>query len=305
MRILALLNSAAGDRAQHAQHNGSIDREVAVRAAFEQAGAAADVRAVPGDRIAAEAKAALATVNVIVAAGGDGTVSAIASVMAGSGKPMGVLPSGTLNHFAKDMRLPIDLPDAARVIAHGKPRAIDVAEVNGRVFINNSSIGFYPHVVQHRDRQMERLGRGKWMAMLVAWLSVFRRDPTVLVRLTSDDGQTQICKTPFVFVGNNRYEIDLLNLGARTALDRGELCVYFTRRTGRWGLITLAARALFNRLNQSRDFEMKLVKELWIETGKTKLSVSLDGEVTYLQPPLHYQIRPGQLQVMLDGGTEP
>ena len=299
VRILAFVNQAAGER----NRNDRDGREPSVRAAFEQAGATADVRAVPGDRIIPEAQneAQNAThpFDVVVAAGGDGTISAVASVMAGSGKPMGVLPLGTMNHFAKDLGLPLAPADAARVVVNGVPRAVDVAEVNGRVFVNNSSIGLYPRAVESRDRQMERLGRGKWMAMLVAWLAVFRRYPTVHVRLTNDAGETLNCETPFVFVGNNRYEIDLMRLGERTALDRGELSVYFTRRTGRLALVTLAIRALFNRLNQSRDFEMTTTKELWIETHKRALSVSIDGEVTRLAPPLHYRIRPRDLTVMV------
>jgi diacylglycerol kinase family enzyme len=295
-RIVALLNRGAGEQ----NGNPSDDREATVRTAFEQAGAQADVRVVAGDQLVSEAKAtANGAADVIVAAGGDGTVSSVASVLAGSGKPMGVLALGTLNHFAKDLGLPLTAPEAARAVVDGVERAVDVAEVNGRVFVNNSSIGLYPRAVESRDRQMERLGRGKWMAMLVAWLAVFRRYPAVTVRLTDDAGKSINCKTPFVFVGNNRYEIELMRLGARTALDRGELSVYFTRRTGRLALVVLAIRALFNRLNQSRDFEMTTTKELWIESHKRALSVAIDGEVIRLQPPLHYRIRPGDLKVMV------
>ncbi|MBC8109208.1 MAG: diacylglycerol kinase family lipid kinase [Anaerolineae bacterium] len=204
MRILALLNCAAGAGSQ----KKTTDREAEVRDAFAQAGIEAQVRAVDGQRIISEAQAAKETVDVLAAAGGDGTISSIASVMAGSGKTMGVLPCGTLNHFAKDLHIPLELHEAARVVAHGTPRAVDVGEVNGRVFVNNSSIGLYPHVVESRDRQMERLGRGKWMSMLRAWLSVFRRYPTVSVRMINDAGQSITCQTPFVFIGNNRYEID-------------------------------------------------------------------------------------------------
>jgi diacylglycerol kinase family enzyme len=130
-------------------------------------------------------------------------------------------------------------------------------------------------------------------------LSLFRRFPVVTVRMVNEAGESITCTTPFVFVGNNRYEIDLFRLGARTALDRGELSVYFTRRTGRWALVSLAIRALFNRLNQSRDFEMKSVRELWIETRKHNLSVALDGETVRMAPPLHYRIRPRDLNVIL------
>ena len=181
--------------------------------------------------------------------------------------------------------------------------AIDVAEVNGRVFINNSSIGLYPRIVRRRDRQMERLGRGKWLAMLTAALGVFRRFPTVRVRLgtssraTDSDAnrQTYLRDTPFVFVGNNRYEFDLFNFGRRIALDRGELEVYFGHRTGRFGLFVLTLCALIGRLDQAKDFEVMCLQELFIDTAKSRLRVSMDGEITELQPPLHYRTRPGAL----------
>ncbi len=295
MRVLALLNHAAGT------NNGAVEsrREDEIRTAFESIGISPEVRAVDGDQLTATTRNSLDGFDVICAAGGDGTISAIASALAGSGKSIGVLPCGTMNHFAKDLKLPLQLDAAARVIATGNARNVDVAEVNGRVFVNNSSIGLYPRVVKHRDDQMERLGRGKWMAMLVAWLSIFRRYPTVTVRLTDEHGTSITCETPFVFVGNNRYAIDLMRLGGRDALDRGELSVYFTRRTGRWALVRLAIRTLFNRLDQSRDFESATVRELSIETSKSSLTVALDGETMRMRPPLHYRIRPGELRVIV------
>ncbi|HEY8669011.1 MAG TPA: diacylglycerol kinase family protein, partial [Tepidisphaeraceae bacterium] len=210
---------------------------------------------------------------------------------------MGVLPMGTLNHFAKDLKLPLELAEAARVIAQGAPRKVDVATVNGRVFLNNSSIGIYPHIVKRRDRMMERLGRGKWLSMLVAVLSLFRRFPLVRVRLGIGD-KTVLRTTPFVFVGNNEYELDALALGGRKTIEGGVLCLYFANRTGRWGLFVLALRALLGRLNESKDFESLCLKEVWIESSKKRLRVSADGELMRMSPPLHYQIRPAALKVM-------
>jgi diacylglycerol kinase family enzyme len=144
---------------------------------------------------------------------------------------------------------------------------------------------------------MERLGRGKWLAFIMAWLSIFRRFPTVRVRLNIA-GNSTVFESPFVFVGNNRYDISLMNLGRRESLDRGELSVYFTRRRGRIAMLILAVRALFGRLEQAKDFETLYTQELWIETKKKTLRVSRDGEVERMTPPLHYRIRPKALRVV-------
>src|SRR5207237_242447 len=155
---------------------------------------------------AAAARARDARPDAVVAAGGDGTVSAIAGALVDSAIPLAIIPAGTLNHFARDLRIPTDLDAAARVIAAANARAVDVGKVNGRIFINNASIGIYPHIVSQRDDIRQRLGRGKWIAMLMAALAVFKRHPTVTVRMNAPDVAIQR-NTPFVFIGNNAYDI--------------------------------------------------------------------------------------------------
>ena len=303
MRVIALLNAAAGQNAGGKTSPGrrSADDERAreVREALETAGVEAAVRAVDGARLAEAARQAVAErPDAVVAAGGDGTISAVASALAGSDVPMGVIAMGTLNHFAKDLRLPLDVPEAARVIAAGRVGVVDAARVNDHLFVNNSSIGLYPHVVRHRDDIRERLGRGKWAAMLTAVLALFRWFPTMRVRL-SVNGETFLRTTPFVFVGNNQYRLDLFSLGQRERLDRGELCLYFTNRTGRTGLLRLALRTIFGKLSQDRDFNAVCARDVWIDTSKRRLAVALDGEVLHLRPPLHFRVWPGALKVLL------
>jgi len=236
----------------------------------------------------------------VVAGGGDGTVSTVAALLAGTDKALAVLPLGTFNHFAKDLGLPLELEAAARVAASGRVVRVDVGEVNGRVFINNSSIGLYPRLVRRRQRQQERLGRGKWAAFLFAALAVLRRYPFLDVRLEAD-GHTLLRRTPFVFVGNNEYLMDGLQIGARARLDAGRLSLYVTHRTGRWGLVLLALRALSGRLREARDFDALSAREITIETRRRKqlLRVATDGEVTVMRTPLHYRVRPGALSVVV------
>jgi diacylglycerol kinase family enzyme len=250
-----------------------------------------------GDLVAAACRDGF---DAVIAAGGDGTVSAVASALASAGErkvPLGILPVGTLNHFAKDLGLPLPLPDAAKVIALNKPSPVDLGEVNGRCFVNNSSIGLYPHMVSKRDRHQQRLGYGKWLAMFFAFVSVFRRYP--LLEVVLDTGDTLVRRTtPFVFVGNNWYEVAGFNLGGRASVCGGELSLYTANRTGRLGLVRLALRALFGRLEQARDFDAVRLTHFAIHTRKKTLRVALDGEVTRLIPPLNYRIRPSAIRVL-------
>src|SRR6185436_11929037 len=166
--------------------------------------------------------------TLLVAAGGDGTINAVAGVVRGTGTALGILPFGTLNHFAKDLHIPLDPAEAARVIAAGKRMAVDVGEVNGRIFINNASLGLYPGMVKERDRQQRRLRRSKRHAMVWATLAVLQRPPVLDLRLDLD-GEVHDYRAPYVFIGNNVYRMEGFDIGTRERVDEGCLSVYTTR----------------------------------------------------------------------------
>jgi diacylglycerol kinase family enzyme len=295
MRVQVLLNHAAGALGV----NDDPAAAQRVKEKFAAANLEADVRAEPGERLTAAAKRAAASgVDAVVAAGGDGTVSAVASGVVGTGVPLGVLPRGTLNHFAKDLGLPLTIEEAIATIAAGHTRPIDVGEVNDRIFINNASIGAYPKAVLHRNLLRYTFGQNKWLAMLRGAMSVFARMPMVQVRIDSAE-QTYMKTTPFVFVGNNEYQMHLLSLGKRSCLDKGVLSLYLTSRTGRWALVRLSFRAFFNRLDQARDFYSACLPEFWVDTPKPSVHVAVDGEVQVMTTPLHFKVRPGALRVIV------
>jgi diacylglycerol kinase family enzyme len=237
--------------------------------------------------------------RAVVAGGGDGTVGSVAGALAGTDRPLGVLPLGTLNHFAKDLGIPLALEEAARNVCEGRAVPVDVGEVNGHVFVNNSSLGLYPRIVRRREKLQEREGSGKWSAFLRASMAVLLRYPFMSVRLEAD-GRQIARKTPFVFVGNNEYQVENLRLGARSCLDAGRLSLYVAHRTGRLGLLRLALSALLGRLREAHDFDALCAREIWVETRRPKrIPVATDGEVTVLSTPLHYRIRPGALKVIV------
>lgn len=235
--------------------------------------------------------------DTVVACGGDGTVGAVANALVGTDTALGVLPAGTLNHFAKDLHIPLDVAAATRVISQRKIELVDVAEVNGRFFVNNSSLGIYPNMVLFRERR-RRMGLNKWIALGLAAMQMLRRYPFVDVSI--DAQQERISRrTPFVFVGNNEYEIRGMNIGRRYRLDGGRLCLYLATPVSRAGLLGLAFDALFGLLDRSRSLQRFSVEQALIEARRRRVRVSADGEVYHFHAPLHYVLRPRALKVIV------
>jgi len=290
VRVVALLNPMAG---------AAANRQVAAAVeAMEAAGIDAEIIAAQGSEIdSALRSVVVAAVDAVVVGGGDGTIRTAAAALMDTGVPLGILPLGTFNHFAKDLGIPMELADAARTISTGAVRRVDVASVNGAVFVNNSSIGLYPQMVRVREEQRARLGRGKWPAFVLATIAALRRFPMVEVRCDVD-ARSFHRVTPFTFVGNNRYVLNGLALGGRGSLAEGRLCLHLVNRPNRLGLFRLAMRAVLGRLQVDREIESVVATELSIATRRRWVHVSTDGEVAVMRTPLQYRIHPGALSVI-------
>ncbi len=166
------------------------------------------------------------------------------------------------------------------------------------MFVNNSSVGLYPDMVRLREAQQERIGRGKRLAMLsasLASLRSFRRHRLWI----SAEGLEAPVRTPLLFVGNNRYQVNLFALGRRERLDGGELCLYAIRARSRAHLLWAGIRGIFGRLDQQRDFVTDYGREAEIASNRPALTVSVDGETILLETPLRYRIRPGALRIFV------
>jgi diacylglycerol kinase family enzyme len=295
IKAIVIVNKGGGSFSALPKHTQSAY----LKKLFQENGVDAEIFIVKGKKILETAEnASKKNVDIIVAGGGDGTISTVASKLINKDIPLGVLPLGTLNHFARDLEIPLDLESAIKVIGKKYVVNCDVGQVNNLIFLNNSSIGLYPQLVKKRDLEREKLGLGKWPAMMLAVLSSIFRIPVLQVALEID-GKLLKSKSPFIFVGNNHYNMDLLNLGSREHLDKGELCLYLANRITRFGLLHLLFLALLGRLNQTKDFRIETAKEIWIETKKRKLKVALDGEVQKLRPPLHYLTLHKSLKVVV------
>jgi YegS/Rv2252/BmrU family lipid kinase len=291
-RVPVLINPRGGA--------ASRDPKIAdtVREALKAGGIDAEVELMGGGDCAVRCRAiAERGDELVIVGGGDGTISAAASALVGTETALGILPLGTLNHFARDLGLPTDIAEAAKLIGGRKSRRVDVAEMNERIFINNSAIGLYPLMVIDRDLQRRRLGRSKKLAMIVASARMLVRFGHQRLTLTVNDEKERV-DTPLLFVGNNDYRIDLGAPGQRESLEDGQLCVMVMRKKTRRGLIAASIRALFNR---SRDDDMEKidgVERLRVSSSRSVIPVSLDGEVVGAAPPLDYRIRKQALRVI-------
>jgi diacylglycerol kinase family enzyme len=239
--------------------------------------------------------------SVVAAGGGDGTINAVAAALVEAEAALGVLPLGTLNHFAKDLGIPLELEAAIRNVFTGRSLAVDVGQVNGRPFLNNSSLGLYPRIVRLREAH-QRQGVRKWIAFAKALAYVMRHPRSLYLRLKIDDERALARKTPFVFVGNNRYAISGLSIGKRVGLTDGRIWICQAPDAGRWGLFRLTLRALAGWIRES-DLEAMEAREVWIDlhhgAAGTGTDVSTDGEVVRMAAPFHYRTRPGALRVIV------
>jgi diacylglycerol kinase family enzyme len=275
-----------------------------VIAAFRSAGIDVHSHIASGDALEETLKKAIAAgPDAIFVGGGDGSISTAAQCLTGTDLPLGVLPLGTLNHFAHDLGLPADWREAVTALASGEHRDVDVAEVNGRTFINNCSLGAYADAVRKRDalRQLERTG--KWWAMLRATIAVFRRLRRIRVRIEVA-GQTHALRSPFVVVANNRYSGHVLDHSLRARLDEGRLWIYTTHARRHATILHFIWQALLRRLDEINGLDTIETAEASIAHDYPSLPIAIDGELVDLKAPLQFRIRPRALRVIVPRGKE-
>lgn len=270
----------------------SADPDIAAKVsdAFRAVGLETDIELIDGRQCELRCRAiAKGGGELVIVGGGDGSISAAVSALVGTETLLGILPLGTLNHFARDLKIPNDLNEAAKLIASRKNKRVDVAQMNGRTFINNSAIGLYPLMVVDRDLQRKRLGRSKRLAMIVASARTLARFGHQRLTLTVNDEKARV-DTPLLFVGNNDYRIDIGAPGQRESVEDGELCVLVMRQKTRRGLIAASIRALLHRERSDDMVRLDAVERLRVSSERSSLAVSLDGEIVRSAPPLDYKI---------------
>jgi diacylglycerol kinase family enzyme len=246
-------------------------------------------------------KAADTRPGILVAAGGDGTLNAVASVAYARGLPFAVIPLGTFNYFARDLGIPVDTVSAAHVIAEGYVRWMPVGQVNGKLFLINASIGLYRRLIEHRELHKKRFGRHRLVAMLSGLVTMLREHKPYRLRLEID-GQPIALSTLTVFFGRNALQLEQLGLDEALCVARGEMALLALREVDRIELLGLALRGALARLETADNLRQYCALHVHVERldGRfRRIGVALDGELVECTLPLVIEVVPDALQVIV------
>lgn len=296
MRIAVVINTAAGSLIG----KEGVPEEVAAH--LERAGLDALIEPDDGRGLVARIRAACARgVDAVVVGGGDGTIACAAQELSGKDAALGILPLGTMNLLAKDLGLPLTLPEAADALANGVMRAIDVGEVNGRVFLCNSMLGIPARLAVQRERKRGAMSAREYWRLAVAGVRSLSHSPPLTVALDLGQGPRRI-RTRALVVVDNDYDEGLGQIMTRSRLDRGELVVYVARALGLLRALRLGFGMAIGHWRTSPGLERHAVKRLVIHSRHKVLRVMNDGEVMMLRAPLRYRVRPKALRVIVPAG---
>ena len=235
--------------------------------------------------------------DVIVAGGGDGTVLAVAEALLGTDKVLAVLPLGTLNGLARDLQLPLDVPTAIQHLPQLEPRAIDVGEVNGRAFLHNVIIGLVPGIGVGREK-VRGTGIGGKIKFTLFMLRRLARARRIALALSINGGPPRVERMQSLVVVNNSYDQWFGRFMARRRLDRGRLTAYLIRNLRIRDAIRLAFEMMVGTWGADRVIEYEKVQQLTVMSKKSRLPVSMDGDVLSLEMPLNFTVRPKSLTVL-------
>lgn len=236
--------------------------------------------------------------KLIVAGGGDGTISAVAAALIGTDKTLGVLPFGTFNYFARNHSIPLDLSAAARNIVENNAVKINVGEVNGRIFLNNSSIGIYPKALRAREKTYQRWGRSRLVAYFPVLYTILKANPPIRARLQIDDLRDD-CATPLIFAVINDFQLKKFGAAGENARAAEKLAVYVANPLKKRQLLKLTAQMFLGKLKKSENFRFLCGKKLSIETPEEFLHVAADGEVVLMKTPLQFRLLHEALRVIV------
>lgn len=262
-----------------------------------------DPRQLP-DLAAQAVRAARADGGIVVAAGGDGTINAVAQAVLGSGCTFGVLPQGTFNYFSRAHGIPDDLDAALQLLLTGRPQPVQVGLVNGRVFLVNASLGLYPRLLEDREAWKRQLGRSRLVAGIALLATLLRGHRSLRLILEAADGASrpQALRTPTLFIGNNPLQLAQIGLPQAQAVEGGALAMVALRPVGRLALLGLALRGALGRLGEADQVIAFSSRSLSVQPGwpwnPRGVKVATDGEVRRLRAPLRFSVSPQPLYLI-------
>lgn len=270
-----------------------------IRGAFANEGIDVDIQVLTGDALGAAIETAgKSKTDRIIIGGGDGTVNAGASKAAATGKILGILPMGTLNLYARELGIPLDLGEAVQVLIRGEVRNVDYAEINGNLYLCNSMIGILPPLMEQREKLRGAPAWQRYGSLLRMIARLLKRNPRFYIKMHMA-GKTREMKVRGVVVCNNEYHDAHSLLPHPTPLDAGKLTVYLTRDPTRRGMLMIALRVFLGTWEKERDIQEYTTSKVIISARRKQVTTVTDGEILTQKPPLTYQIIPRGLRVMM------
>lgn len=288
-------------------HDDKDEAADAIRAVLEGAGLVPGfLRLDPDQPIDAQIDEALRAAGepgVVVAAGGDGTLNAVAGAAMKAGWTLGVVPMGTFNSFARDLEVPLQPAEAARTLVESAPRAVPVARVNGRLFLNNASFGLYPKLLEEGEALKERIGRYRWVAVLGALRTLATRRRAYHLRI-SVDGQPANLVTQTLLFTVNALQLENLHLDPGIVHD-GKLAVIAPSPASPPRLLWLALRAALRGVDDPEELTCLAASRVRVEwPGHATARIAVDGEILETPMPLEVVVEPGALTVLAPRGRD-
>jgi diacylglycerol kinase family enzyme len=239
--------------------------------------------------------------GVVVAAGGDGTINAVANAVLGSGCPLGVIPQGTFNYFGRDNAISQDTGLAARVLLRGRVSPVQAGKVNGRLFLVNASVGLYPKLLEDREEWKQQFGRSRFVAFVSGIATLLRARGQLDLRIEST-GQAASLRTPTLFVGNNRLQLVQAGIDAEhaDAVGQGQLAAVAVRPIGTLALFGLLLRGVLGRLGDAENIRSFSFRRLTVTPRRMKrIKVATDGEIVWMRTPLVFEVAPEPLLLLV------
>lgn len=244
---------------------------------------------------------AMAQGGAVVAAGGDGTINAVAQAAHDAGCPMGVLPLGTFNYFSRTHGIPLDTTEATHRLLNSRVEPVQVGLVNERVFLVNASLGLYPDLLEDRERFKSRFGRTRAVAFVAALATMLREHRQLRLRIEYA-GAVRDVRTPTLFVGNNRLQLEQVGIAQAPLLDRGRVAAVILRPLGTWALLLLLVRGAFGTLGEAHQVQsfqfVRMTVTPWLQYGTRRVKVAADGEVSWMRAPLEFRVSPRPLYLL-------
>lgn len=299
MRFIAVLNSGGGTL-----RTMDLDSfAVQLRDRLAEGGHHVEVRLVEGKDLISELERAVAyeSADVVLAGGGDGTISAAAGVVMDTGKILAVLPAGTMNLFARSLGMPLDLDSAVEAFATGEVRDVDVASANGRPFIHQYSVGLHAKLVKMRDEMTFSSRLGKIRASIRAALAAILRPPSMRIRIEID-GSDMLVRTPGIGVTNNLFGEGHLPYADHP--DGGTLGIYVTTARSMPQLLAFLGNLAIGRWKRNSQVEIHTGEEVLLKFDRVhrRHRCVIDGELSEIAPETRIRIHRKALRVLVPAG---